>query len=335
LIKHRLIQAGLSALSATGLSRLMRPLTRGLGVVLMFHHVRPYAHRAFDPHHGLEITPEFLDAVLTHLKARGYTIIPLDALPERLADLQSGRPFAVLTFDDAYRDNAVFALPILKRHQAPFTLFAVPGFADGSAPLWWLDLADAVAGGTARSDAEYMAAFNALHRSLRHQPWPTMITTINDMARAAGIDQAARTADLCLDWKGLRAMAAEPLCSIGAHSMTHPLLGNLTPEAAVREMAQSRAVLEDRLQRPVQHFAYPVGDPQAAGPRDYGEAAGQGFATAMTTRPGVLFAEHAQHLHALPRLSVNGFHQSIASFDALLSGAAFHLLNRGRKLNIG
>jgi hypothetical protein len=48
----------------------------------------------------------------------------------------------------------------------------------------------------------------------------------------------------------------------------------------------------------------------------------------------VLFPEHQAHLHALPRLSVNGLYQSIRHFDVLLSGAAFALFNRGRRLNV-
>jgi peptidoglycan/xylan/chitin deacetylase (PgdA/CDA1 family) len=51
----------------------------------------------------------------------------------------------VLTFDDGYRDNAAFAYPVLKRHAAPFTVYVTTGFADATAPLWWLDLEEAIA----------------------------------------------------------------------------------------------------------------------------------------------------------------------------------------------
>jgi len=55
----------------------------------------------------------------------------------------------------------------------------------------------------------------------------------------------------------------------------------------------------------------------------------------VTTRPGHLFAEHADHLHALPRVSLNGLHQSEAAVKALLSGLPFWLWNRGRRVNVG
>jgi len=49
----------------------------------------------------------------------------------------------------------------------------------------------------------------------------------------------------------------------------------------------------------------------------------------------MLFAEHARHLSALPRLSLNGYFQRERDLDLLLSGLPFALLNGGRKVNVG
>src|SRR3712207_6310003 len=102
---------------------------------------------------------------------------------------------------------------------------------------------------------------------------------------------------------------------------------------ARHEIAGSKAVVERKLGRPVRHFAYPVGDPTSAGPREFALAREAGFATAVTTRPGHLFPAHRTHLHALPRVSVNGLHQSEEALRALLSGVPFLAWNRGRRLN--
>ncbi|MGL5136902.1 MAG: polysaccharide deacetylase family protein, partial [Beijerinckiaceae bacterium] len=126
----------------------------------------------------------------------------------------------------------------------------------------------------------------------------------------------------------------DPLCTVGAHTVSHPLLARMDADAARREVHLSRVFLEERLGRPVRHLSYPVGDASAAGEREFALASTLGFATAVTTRPGVLFAGHADHLHALPRVSVNGLYQNLADFDVLLSGAAFMLFNKGRKLNV-
>ena len=59
-----------------------------------------------------------------------------------------------------------------------------------------------------------------------------------------------------------------------------------------------------------------------------------GFVTAVTTRPGHLFPDHAGHLHALPRISINGLHQTEAALASLLSGVPFLAWNRGRRLDV-
>jgi peptidoglycan/xylan/chitin deacetylase (PgdA/CDA1 family) len=341
-MKHALFRAGLSALSATGAARAMAPWTRGLGAILMFHRVRPYIATPFDPFRMLEISPAFLDAVLRRLDELGYEIIPISALAERIRQPQPERKFAVLTFDDCYRDNEEHAFPILRKRRAPFTVFATTGFAEGAAPIWWLDIAESVeCGATLRFEGgpvrlataeQKLREFNGLFGELRERPG--MLGEIARFAAEAGIDTLARTRQHCLDWRNLGTLAADPLCTIGAHTLTHPMLGTQNHATAYREMAESKRVLEEKLGRPIRHIAYPVGDPLSAGTREFSMAREIGFETGFTTRPGVIFPGHADHLHALPRLSVNGLYQSIADFDVLLSGAAFWLFNRGRQLNV-
>ena len=57
-MRDRMIGAGFTALGATGLHRLAAPYLRGLGAILMFHHVRPHVRQAVAPNAMLEITPE-------------------------------------------------------------------------------------------------------------------------------------------------------------------------------------------------------------------------------------------------------------------------------------
>jgi hypothetical protein len=100
------------------------------------------------------------------------------------------------------------------------------------------------------------------------------------------------------------------------------------------ELGAAKSELEERLGRPVVHLSYPVGDPGSAGRREFAAATAFGYASAVTTRPGLVHPEHATHLTALPRVSVNGGWQDLRHLEVLLSGAAFALWNRGRKLNV-
>lgn len=346
-LRHRLFAAGFAASSALRADRWLRPVAQGCGVILTFHHVRPWQDKPFAPNRLLEITPEFLERVLRMLDAAGFVLVALDEVPARLR--ATDRPFAALTFDDGYRDTVEHALPVLRRHGAPFTAFVTTRFAEGEGRLWWLELEEAVrrldriavtiSGETVdlrcATPEEKQASFDRLYWTLRKGPEMRLRATIALLAEAAGVDGRALARGLCLDWEGLRALSRESGVAIGAHTLSHPMLAKWPTETARHEIEDSRRLIEAKLGVEVRHFAYPVGDPGSAGKREFALARAAGFATAVTTRPGHLFPAHAAHLHALPRISVNGLFQSEEALRALLSGVPFLAWNRGRRVSVG
>lgn len=347
-LKHRIIGAGFAAVRTTGVARLVAPRTQGLGAILMFHHVRPWASRCFAPNRELEITPEFFDGVLQLLRRRGIVIVALDEAIERVKAGRSDRPFVALTFDDGYRDNVEWALPILSREQAPMTLFATTGFIDRAARLWWLEIEEAihrldaievVVGGQSfkaslANDADKERAAERLLGLLRAAPQDEVDRVASELADEASVDPRALVERLCLDASELSVLATHPLVTIGAHTITHPMLAKVDEARARAELVEAKADLERRIGRAVRHLAYPVGDPGSAAKREFRLAAEAGYSSAVTTRPGMLFPDHGRHLTALPRLSINGRFQSLGDVDLLLTGVPFALWNRGRRLNV-
>ena len=67
----------------------------------------------------------------------------------------------------------------------------------------------------------------------------------------------------------------------------------------------------------------PTVNPTSAGPREFALAGALGFDAAVTTTPGVLRAEHAGAMTALPRISVNGLFQRPEYLRGLISGVPF------------
>src|SRR5882757_6966866 len=143
--RSNVIRAGLEALYFTGAHVLLRPIFAGVGGIFMLHHVRPRRDNAFQPNHHLEITPEFLRATLTHLRARGIDIVTIDEMHQRLVQRDFSRRFACFTFDDGYRDNREFALPVMREFDAPLAVYVASDFAEGSGRLWWVALEMVVA----------------------------------------------------------------------------------------------------------------------------------------------------------------------------------------------
>jgi peptidoglycan/xylan/chitin deacetylase (PgdA/CDA1 family) len=343
--RHSVFAAALDAIGKTGLGSLLAPLTRGMGIILTLHHVRPWIEHGVAPNRILEITPEFLDAALVCLKSLGYELV---TLTEAIARLRTGRgrtPFAALTFDDGYRDASEHALPVLERHGAPMTLFVTPGFADRTARLWWIELEEAIRrldrivveekefhfAAYARSEAEKEEVFGDLYWRLREGPEQRLLSAIAGLMAEARLDPTRIVEGLCLDWNGLAQLARHPLVAIGAHTMTHPMLAKWDEQRVREEMAGSREAIRRRLGVTPAHFAYPVGDRGSAGIREFSLAAELGFASAVTTRPGVLFPGHAAHLTALPRISMNGLFQDARRFETLVSGVPTLIWNKGRR----
>jgi peptidoglycan/xylan/chitin deacetylase (PgdA/CDA1 family) len=346
--RNNVIRAGLGALYFSGAHYLLRPIFAGVGAIFMLHHVRPPRDDAFQPNRHLEVTPEFLRAMLTHLRAHGVEIVTMDEVHRRLVERNFSRRFACLTLDDGYRDNRDFAAPVLRDFDAPFTVYVASDFAQGTGRLWWIALERVIAGTSAveariggvavRLDASTpaakQAAFDRLHDWLRGLPGDHDIQReISNLCTRYGIDEAAIGGELCLSWDELKRFADDPLLTVGAHSITHCNLAKQTEAMASDEMATSRARIESAVQRPVLHFAYPYGDKGAANAREFALAHAAGFKTAVTTRPGMIFPENAGHMTALPRVSLNGNYQNARILPVLTSGAATAMWNGFRKVD--
>jgi peptidoglycan/xylan/chitin deacetylase (PgdA/CDA1 family) len=346
--RNNVIRAGLGALYFTGAHYLLRPIFSGVGAIFMLHHVRPRRDGEFQPNRHLEVAPDFLRAMLAHLRSRDVEIITMDQMHQRLIDRDFSRRFACFTLDDGYRDNRDFALPVMREFDAPFTVHVASDFAEGTGRLWWIALEAVIAksssieaaiGGVATrldtsTPAAKQAAFDRLHDWLRALPGAQDIQReVTALCARHGVDETAVCRDLCMSWDELKSFADDPLITIGAHSITHCNLARQTEENARDEMAISRARIESALQRPVVHLAYPYGDKIAAGPREFALAQAAGFKTAVTTRPGMIFRESADHLTALPRVSLNGNYQDARILPVLTSGAATAMWNGFRRID--
>lgn len=336
----KLLKAALSALHYAGIDRLVAPYTSGDGVILTLHHVTPEVPRGFEPNGILKVTPEFLESVIVHMRAAGFEFITLDQVKARLnGEAASGKPFAVFTLDDGYKDNRDFAYPVFKRHGVPFTIYVPTEYADGNGELWWLALDEALRrlpsleierDGTLRvyplaTNSEKTAAFHDIYWWLRRIPEIRARAIVRDLAAKAGFDVVELCRELVMSWDEIRAFAEDPLVTIAAHTRSHFALAKLSAEEARAEMADSVVRVAKELGKPCRHFSYPYGDEGSAGNREFEIARELGIETAVTTRKGLLRTSDATAMTALPRLSLNGEYQDLRYVKVLLSGLPFAL----------
>ena len=345
--RMNIIKGGLTALTATGAPYLLSGLTRGRGVIFTLHHVLHESDDAFQPNRILEVTPDFLERAVGRIRKAGYEIIPITEVAERLRQ-PDGKRFAVLTFDDGYRDNLENAYPILKALDCPFTIYVATSMPDGTAELWWRVLETVIAnrnqfevkfdgfpaGFNTETPEEKYKAYETIYWWLRKQTQDHQRAFIREMAARYEVDMGAMTRRLAMGWDEISVLAQDSLVTIGAHTVNHYALAAIAEDRAEAEIANSAEILESYLPARPRHFAYPYGDKGSAALREFALARDCGFETGVTTRPGVLFGAHANHLHALPRISLNGEFQAMHYLDTFLSGIPSLVFNKGRRLNV-
>ncbi|HFD87043.1 MAG TPA: polysaccharide deacetylase [Gammaproteobacteria bacterium] len=303
----------------------------------------------FSPNRILDITPGFLDQTLELVKRSGFDIITLDEVRRRLLEKDFSRKFVSFTLDDGYQDNYLNAYPVFRKHNAPFTVYVATAFPEGQALLWW-DVLEQIIHQNDHLEIEICGvthayslenttlkynAWDTIYRQLRTMPEPLQRKTIARLAESVGVDTRAHCTQQSMNWDTLKTLAADDLVTIGAHTVNHFALRKLPADQVIEEATRSRIEIEKKLGKKPLHFSYPYGDSGSAGPREFEIIQSLGFHTATTTRKAMLYPEHAAHLQALPRISLNGDFQSDHYTRLFLTGAPFALSNRFQKIVVG
>jgi peptidoglycan/xylan/chitin deacetylase (PgdA/CDA1 family) len=315
----------------SGVGALIARRLGACGVILVFHEVRsdekPDLSRA---------TPvRVLEFALRWLRLDGWEIVDMSEGLRRLEDPRPASRFAVLTFDDGYRDLVSDALPVLLEHAAPFTAYVPTGAMTKELYSWWLGLRhlflsfDCVTIHAMGRRFECATLAKKRRALAEVEDWVSAdyrrALQLAPTFESAGISLERLNRQYFLDDTDIAALAAVPLASIGAHATTHLALATLERETARREMDDNRRYLENLTQRQVVHFASPFGSPGACGRREAKLAQELGFASAVTTRHGHLLPKHGSDRFMLPRIGIDGT-DSATSLVAQIQGVKSALL---------
>jgi peptidoglycan/xylan/chitin deacetylase (PgdA/CDA1 family) len=266
--------------------------------------------------------------------------VGMDEVCRRAVTLPERQRFAALTFDGAYKDLISFAYPVLSRHGIPFTVYVPTAFPDGVGDAWWLALEQVIARESRISlmmgdkeqrfvvtdRAQKQELFTLLESWLRTLQPTELSAAINDLCKRYRVDLAAISREASMDWADLAKLAADPLVTIGCATVNYAALATMKDAAAAREMAMGKAVAESAFHREIRHFAYPFGDRASFRRGHVVMAEEAGFASVVTTIPGIVDVEGRTNLRALPRISWDGRRRSLRMMRVLLSGVTFPLV---------
>jgi peptidoglycan/xylan/chitin deacetylase (PgdA/CDA1 family) len=245
------------------------------------------------------LPPEIFELQMRFLCKR-YAVVSLDEMCREMERPTKDGNFVAVTFDDGYRDLYLHALPVLEKYQIPATVFLpVSCIETGQVP--WYDkifLALKVFSGNK------LELFLDGHRIFRIDSYRTRmqiatqingyLRTIPDVARLEFCRDfekqiALPSEDLAnrmLTWDQVRAMSRNDV-NFGSHTMTHPAVSQLTEAQLEAEMGESKRILEERLGKRVQHFAFPFGKAEDCGREAASVLIRYGYRSAAQTLEGI------------------------------------------------
>lgn len=277
------------------------------------------------PNRNFHVDTSFLDKFLTYLATNGWEVVTMSEAERRSASSDRTGRYVNFSIDDGYRDTFEEVAPLFRRHKVPFTVFVTTGIPDGTLPLWWAGLEDALLHrdrlilGTQTIDlGSSEERRNAYQRIAASWDGPDAPKHYAEFCAANGIDIDAMHWKHAISWDMLEELARDPGVEIGSHTVNHARISSLEPDAAMVELQGSRKRLNERLGLDVKLFAFPYGRSGDCGPRDFALVQQAGFHTAATTRKGVL--RRGVNRFRLPRNTINGGHRSLAAMELHLTG---------------
>ncbi len=238
--------------------------------ILMYHRVND----DYDPF--FPATPITVFAQQMEYLASHFTIFPLEEAVERMKRKDVPENAVVVTFDDGYQDNYLHAFPVLKGLSIPAAIFLATD-AIGSGRVLWHDrvfsafretqvpflqgLGDNPTVYPLKTLEDKFFAQGEVLKFLRSLGDRECSFWIDNLVERLEVPDAREAPDLMLAWDEVRIMHRSGM-SFGSHTVSHPILSQVSPERAREEIYESKRIIEENIGTAVTTFAYPSGRKQ-------------------------------------------------------------------------
>ncbi|WP_240923636.1 polysaccharide deacetylase family protein [Psychromonas sp. SA13A] len=233
-----------------------------------------------------QISPDELKRTLSIL-SHYYQFITaeqaIDILEGKVAPIDNA---LLITFDDGYRNNIDYALPIFQQFGAKPILFVVTGHLDSGLPFWFdrIDYALQQNMGELISfeyqgnkycfDATSLSALKVSYQKFRDDCKCAFTDDIdmNQLFNALSEMLESRSGkalrEICVedDWSGivsweqLKEAVNLNLLDVGSHTVDHWRLDSLSEAQTITQLQQSKVRIEDELATQCDYFCYPNGN---------------------------------------------------------------------------
>ena len=243
-------------------------------IVLMYHGIRENEGQIAFNYHGNQLRVKSFAWQMSFVKSY-FQVISLDDMVYGRWSPKGKTPLAV-TFDDGYENNYLLAYPVLKKYDIPATIFLTAGFIDTDNYLWpdmveYAFYVTPVVSTNIELDGEIIKINNEgmanrisscrkVITRIKRLPQPKINATVNKILCTLNVDP--KTVHMkplkALSWKQVNSMDRS-LIAFGSHTLNHCILTCNDDVTCIKELEESKHMIEDKTQIPVIHFCYPNG----------------------------------------------------------------------------
>lgn len=187
---------------------------------------------------------------------------------------------AVITFDDGYANNAQVVFPILNDLNLPATIFVTTGYIGTNNLLWPDKLYCAFANAKVTSlnmEDQGFGTYSLVNMALRANAFNEFQNKIKaydvdkknmliDMAiQRLGYSSKNKGSEIenvfsMMSWENIKKLHETGLIEFGAHSVSHGILTQLSPQGKQKEIIDSCSILKEKIKKKSIAFAYPNGN---------------------------------------------------------------------------
>ncbi|GLX78200.1 hypothetical protein tinsulaeT_15400 [Thalassotalea insulae] len=284
-----------------------------------YHRIGDEEKSAFDPN-VFSCTEQRFEQ---HIKFFNDKFVPIsvEQLIEKIENnTKLDKKYALITFDDGYIDNYEVAYPILKRYNTPAAFYIATDYLDAPHIPWWDEIAWIVRHTKVPSikltnwqesiDISNSSAIEKIRKVLRvikqdqSRTMPDKIAELENVCQCH-IPDSLRNSSLFINWQQAKEMSDNGM-HIGSHTLSHSILSHLNETEQKKEIEQSKAIIEQHLNKATTSIAYPVGGRSAFSKLTQQLAKQAGYKLAFSFIPGVVLSFAADQRYQLRRLPVDG-----------------------------